>query len=413
MKPRLPVLANLAAICICSTQLLAAEPAKAPMGSSIAPQEVKSDAVDIRTGFPGGNVRVNQIKGATVNLGPDLRGDREWFYWYFEAKAHRPGRITFVFPPKLAGFKDGAIGFQGPGISTDGGKTWDWMGTKNGRGSSFYYEFTRKGQMVRFSSTLPYLHSDFERFLKANTKNTHLTKSVLTKSRGGRAVELIRIGAEGPGVRRVLITARHHANESVASFVLEGFLDEAISDRPSGQAFRKKYVAYVIPFVDKDGVERGDQGKNRRPHDHNREYNEKSIYPEITAIKKLDDEKNFEFTFDLHCPTLVMDIHQRLYFTGIKAPPKHNYANLVEFTKQIKLRLPKGAPHGPVVLPKPPTTKRPMNSHHFGFKKGKVMVATLEIPFAPPKPIMHPAALRQYGQSILGAWAHMTFIEPD
>ena len=39
------------------------------------------------------------------------------------------------------------------------------------------------------------------------------------------------------------------------------------------------YLVYVIPFVDIDGVENGDQGK-QAPHDHNRDYINSPIYPE-------------------------------------------------------------------------------------------------------------------------------------
>jgi len=377
------------------------------------PQSNKSDAVDIRTDFSGGNALVKDIKGDTVYIAPDLRGDREWFYWYFEVRANRPGRVTFSFPPTVAGFKDGAIGFQGPAVSDDLGKTWKWMGIDNGRGNSFFYDFIRDGETLRFSSTIPYLQAELDTFLQKNVGNSALTKSVLTRSREGRHVELLKIGNEAPGVQPVLVTGRHHANESIASYVLEGFLQEAISDSPSGVALRKKYVVYAIPFVDKDGVENGDQGKNRQPHDHNRDYGEKSIYPEIIAIRKLDAEKDFRFTFDIHCPTLVINIHQRMYFTGIESPPEHNLANLTEFAKEIKQRLPKGAPWGPVVLPKPPTERKPMNSHYFGFRKDMVMVATLEVPFAPPKTVMHPDALREYGKAILDAWVNTTFLESD
>jgi len=113
--------------------------------------------VTIVTDFPGGNVVVMQNEGNIVHVAPDLRGDRPWFYWNFEAQASKPGRVDFVFPEKVAGFKNGAIGFQGPAISTDLGKTWRWSGTDNVDGNSFFFDFVKVDQRVRFAVTIPYV----------------------------------------------------------------------------------------------------------------------------------------------------------------------------------------------------------------------------------------------------------------
>jgi hypothetical protein len=370
-------------------------------------------AVAISTDFPGGNVEVTANEGSAVHLAPDLRGDSPWFYWYFEATATKPGRVNFVFPEKVAGFKNGAIGLQGPAVSSDLGKIWKWMGVEQVKANSFYFDFTKAKQRVRFAVTIPYLQSHLDAFLKANESNPHLKKEVLTKSQDGLDVELLRIGAAGPNVQPMLVTGRHHAAETIASYVLEGFMQEAISDSASGKEFRKKYVLFSVPFVDKDGVEQGDQGKNRKPHDHNRDYGSQSIYPEIKAIKKLDEENDFRFSLDFHCPTLVMQDHQVMYFVGARERPQYNFQNVTELAGWIKKGLPKTAPYGPLVWLRSAKTPTPMNSHYFGFKKGSIVAATLEIPFAPPGKATDAKSCRKYGQVILAAWANTHFIEPD
>lgn len=95
--------------------------------------------------------------------------------------------------------------------------------------------------------------------------------NTLTKTRKGASSPLLVI-AGGKDAKNILLTARHHACEAIASYALEGFLEEALSDTPMGRAFREKYALHVVPFVDLDGVEAGDQGKGRKPHDHNRDY---------------------------------------------------------------------------------------------------------------------------------------------
>ena len=367
--------------------------------------------VEISTDFPGGNGKVERIDGATVHLSPDLRGDRPWFYWCVEVTPKQPGRVTFVTPEKVINFKNGAIGNQGPAVSTDRGKTWRWMGTGNVNENTFRYDFAKAGQPVRFAVTIPYVESDLSSFLKRHADNANLETSVLTKSRGGREVELLRVGEPGPERKAVMITARHHAAETIASYVFEGFIAAAMADTPAGKKFRERHVLFAVPFVDKDGVEAGDQGKNRKPHDHNRDYGEESIYPEIRAIKRLHEKQRFRYALDFHCPTLVMPDHQVMYFVGAKQHPKFNFENVSLFAERIKNGLPEGAPNGPLVWLRDEDDFSPKSSRYFGFQDGVIMSATLEIPFAPPGRKTDPESCRRYGRVMLEAFVNSKFAE--
>jgi hypothetical protein len=76
---------------------------------------------------------------------------------------------------------------------------------------------------------------------------------------------------------------------------------------------------FVVPFVDKDGVEDGDQGKNRRPRDHNRDYDNQSVHPETRAIREqvpLWAGDRIRVALDLHCPTLRGPTNETIYFVG-------------------------------------------------------------------------------------------------
>ena len=380
------------------------------VSAGLPAQAADNGAVTIRSDFPGGNVAVKKNEGGTVHVAPDLRGDSPWFYWCFEAKLSKAGRVTFVFPEKVIGFKNGAIGNQGPAISTDLGETWQWMGTEQVDGSSFFHDFKSENERVRFAVTIPYVQKNLDAFLKKHTGNVHLKTSVLTKSLNDRDVELLQIGKPGPDVKRVLVTGRHHAAETIASYVLEGFMQEAMSDSAAGQEFRSRYALFAVPFVDKDGVQQGDQGKNRKPHDHNRDYGDTSIYPEVQAIRKLDREQDFQFALDFHCPTLVMQDHQVMYFVGSKTHPRYNFDNVTEFASWIKKGLPKSAPYGPLVWLRDKAAPAPMNSTYFGYKDNSILAATIEIPFAPPGKATDPESCRSYGKAMLEAWVQTHFL---
>lgn len=368
--------------------------------------------------FPGGNVLVDKTEGNTVYISPDLRGGKPWFYWYFEAQSSQPGRATFLFKGP------GVIGVRGPAYSQDGGKNWQWMGADRienvpgpGDGEKakpqqgFSYQFTKANERVRFSVGIPYVQSNFDEFMAKQAGNPYLSRSVLTRSAKGRAVELVQIGKAGPGKRNMLLTARHHACEALASYVMEGFLTEALSESPAAQRFRENYVLYVVPFVDKDGVEDGDQGKNRPPHDHNRDYGDAPLYSEVKAIQELAARNPIQVALDLHCPALQGDIHEAFHFLGLGVPHVKN--NLDEYISWIDEERPPvlGSPLDYLAdASKPGAMSRNINAYYFATAPGALMAATLEIPYTQPKVPLDANLARQYGAGLLKALNRTTFV---
>ena len=382
------------------------------------PATAAEPMVKLTSDFPGGNVVVKENAGRSVELAPDLRGGRPWFYWYFEAEVVQPGRVTFTFadPPQL--------GARGPAVSIDDGNTWQWLGAEHvvfarprqkdsptRRVDTFSYDFSKRGQKVRFAVTIPYVQRNLDLFLKDHAANPHLTQGVLTKTLKGKPVELLQIGEPAQGRKAVLVTCRHHACESMASFAFEGFLAEAMSESERGREFRRKYVLYAVPIVDKDGVQAGDQGKNRSPHDHNRDYRPNGIYPEIAAIRELVEAKHVKLVLDFHDPLIRGESHTIFSFYGAKIP--HNYENTAELSRWMKEEGPPLIPSTHVWLKPPrepdPTVGEPC-ANYFARKQGMLMSVTLEAPYTPPHIEFDAAMARAYGAGTLRAWSRMDFI---
>jgi predicted deacylase len=98
----------------------------------------------------------------------------------------------------------------------------------------------------------------------------------------------------------------------IASYVLEGILEVALSDA----WYHENTEILAIPFVDKDGVEDGDQGKNRKPRDHNRDYSGESVHESTKALRDFApgwSDGKLKFAMDLHCPTLRGDHNETIY----------------------------------------------------------------------------------------------------
>jgi hypothetical protein len=121
-------------------------------------------------------------------------------------------------------------------------------------------------------------------------------------------VELIRLGGgRGQPGSKALVTVRHHACEMMASYVAEGLIEGFLADSETGHWLRDHVDCAVVPMVDRDGVEDGDQGKNRLPHDHKADYHGASIYPEVAALREFVARWSGgkpDVTFDLHNPAL-------------------------------------------------------------------------------------------------------------
>ena len=266
--------------------------------------------------FPGGNILQDGRDGDTLFLRQDLRDtEGHWFWWYFRARDCAGCRLLFSFT-------DGCVvGHRGPAVSRDGGRTWEWLGrdsvVRTEKGFAFEARFPDDAEDTRFAFSIPYVESDLLRF--ATARDGALRIEELCRSRHGRSVQLLRAGpAGGTAARRLLLTARHHACESIASFVLEGILEAATGPGPTARLLRRTEIL-AVPFVDKAGVEAGDQGKNRRPHDHNRDYVDNAIYPETIALRNLvlgDSVANPFAALDLHCPYMSGDLSRLVYVVG-------------------------------------------------------------------------------------------------
>ena len=258
-------------------------------------------AVTIDADYPGGNILVDGIDGDVVRLRPDLRDTTTWwFYWNFRVRGAAGRTLTFAFSGQ------DPIGVRGPAVSTDRGAAWAWLGAETVKDGSFRYTFAEDCTEARFAFTYPYLENDLDTFLARHNLNGHIQTAELCTTAQGLTVCRLHAGRQDAASCPVVaLFCRHHACETMANFVLEGVFKTIAGDTSEGRWLRRHASIVAVPLVDKDGVERGDQGKNRAPHDHNRDYTAESIYPEVRAIRAFLPEwagENLALGLDLHCP---------------------------------------------------------------------------------------------------------------
>ena len=238
----------------------------------------------IHQNFIGGNIVVKEEKEGGFILENEIRDSAEdWFYWAFCIEGAEGKELTFEFGKNR-------LGYFGPAVSYDL-KNWHWLGST--AETSFTYRFSKEESKVYFAHHMLY-HPD--RFLEFADRHG-LAVREFCKGYKGSSVPCVKFG---DGTQSIILTARHHACESTGNYVLEGVL-ESLAENPIPDT-----RVLCVPFVDYEGVIRGDQGKGRLPHDHNRDYDaqgaESSIYPECAEIIKYAEKYGCRFGFDFHSP---------------------------------------------------------------------------------------------------------------
>ena len=235
----------------------------------------------IHSDFEGGNIKFLGQEGDTVLLQNDLRDTiGDWFYWAFCVEGAEGQSLTFSFDKNW-------VGYHGAAVSHDG-INWHWSESREGE-NAFTYTFAENESKVYFAHDLMYSPA---RLFKVFDE-LGVTSSALCKSKKGRDVPYLTLGN---GRKNVFLTSRHHACESTGTYVMEGFIREFLENPIEDVRL------HVIPFIDCDGVYDGDQGKNRDPHDHNRDYIDEPVYPETAALMKLAREEGAYFGVDFHSP---------------------------------------------------------------------------------------------------------------
>ena len=363
----------------------------------------------ITAAFPGGNIRVLEIGDRTVRLAPDMRDSAgEWFYWRFHASFPCAGTWRFEFATR-------AVGSRGPAVRRAGWRGWRWLSDAPFE-SIDAFEWTATGpETVDFCQCVPYLPEDWAAFVSALAESPCVTTRELCRSRKGRAVPMLRI-REGAPTAAVLLTCRHHAQESMASFALEGAIRTLASDEPWARDFRRRFEVVAVPFVDRDGVEDGDQGKNRRPHDHNRDYGAPGgvhLHPECAAIDDLLGTLRPVLVLDLHSPWLRGGpTNEHPYIVGIDCD--RTRAAVERFSALLERHCPPEAPYRAAdTLPFGAYWNTGANyaqgtglALHAAAKPFTLLSNTLEIPFANFRDkTQTPETVRAFGRGVAAAIA--------
>lgn len=277
---------------------------------------LESRALSLHTDFPGGSAEVHVLDAAAgrIEISPSHHDERGWpCWWYFRVDGARAGqKIALTIRPNRKPFRAEqrlAASWSLPArpvISVDD-VTWTQIeqtgviDKESGR-----YEITAPAERFWLAWGPPFLPSHAEALLaEIATRVPEAERFELARTRQGRPVNGIRLGKAG-APQAVWVQARQHAWETGGSWVGRGFLEWVAGDDPAAVALRERAEIFFIPIMDVDNVVLGSGGKEAVPRDHNRDWADQPVYPEVAAAQRqllaLIEAGRLRVFLDLHNP---------------------------------------------------------------------------------------------------------------
>ena len=270
----------------------------------------------ISCNFPGGNgVWTIDAEQQIITLKPDLRDStEEWFYWSIAIDGPRAGGWVIQLPNDLC------LSGAGPAISRDHWRSWEWLTSEFVDLDAGRFQLPEGGETLYLAVAPPYTMAHWQRACARWQQDAGFSLAMIGTSAAGRAIPVAQFG-NPDGKHLLCLSARHHCCEMQANRIIDGFCSAIMSETSAGASWLKDNASiHVIPFIDIDGVEAGDQGKNRAPHDHNRDYGSATRWPETEAYRNYVQKLNKipDIGFDIHCPWIRRDRNETAFIVGLE-----------------------------------------------------------------------------------------------
>lgn len=127
-------------------------------------------------------------------------------------------------------------------------------------------------------------------------QNDFAELSVIGKSKQGREMPMITIGNES-SKKALMIISRQHPPEVTGFLAMKSFIETISGDSDLAVRFRERFVTFVVPLMNPDGVDNGHWRHNFGGIDLNRDWQEFN-QPETSNVKRFLEAKAAEdYTF--------------------------------------------------------------------------------------------------------------------
>jgi len=294
--------------------------ASTPVTAGAVDAASDESALSVSTDFPGGSAEVRSVDAdaGIVHIHPALRAKQGWpCWWYLRVDGLNAGQeLTLKVSRNPKPFRGGSVlaaAWAQPDravLSTDNATWTQTPPCRKTKDRAAVYRFTAPAETIWLAWGPPFLPSHADELLaRIEASTPGAERFELARTRGDRPVWGIRLGggtAKETAEYGVWVQARQHAWEAGSSWVARGFIEWVAGDDPAAVELRRKATVWFIPIMDVDNVAEGAGGKEAVPRDHNRDWSDEPVYPEVAAAQKqlreLDKAGRLDLFIDLHNP---------------------------------------------------------------------------------------------------------------
>lgn len=271
-----------------------------------------------------------------------------WYAFKVWSESSKNISVRFVYPPRVRHRYNAKI-------SRDG-KQWSEAGSgsfSRNEADSNYVLKLKVGKDTTWVAAQELITSvDIKNWITALKKNAFVSSSIIGTTAEQRDIPEFTIG--NPDSKNViLITGRNHPPEVTGHYALQAFVETLTGNTDLAKEFRKKFLVYVVPLLNPDGVDGGFWRNNSGGIDLNRDWSEFN-QPESRALRdfldaRIGDRKKLLFSIDFH------STWDDIYYT-VDPALKGNLPDFVpEWLGKVKDGIPGYTPHVKPLYFNPPT----------------------------------------------------------
>lgn len=258
----------------------------------------------IDSNFDSGNIKVidaskqNDIR-LEINSDPGPEGFFQWFH--FRVTGARDCDLTFrIMNAGKAAYAPGWNGYR-PCMSYDR-ENWFRIDAEYADGI-LKFSHTPMFDSVYFAYFAPYSRERYRDFIARCQVSPLSRLSIVGETLDGEEMDMLTIGKNGPGKKRIWAIARQHPGETMASWWMEGFVGRLLDENdPLSRKALEKAVFYIVPNMNPDGSRRGHLRTNAAGANLNREWQNPTLErsPEVYYVANKMQELGLDFCLDVH-----------------------------------------------------------------------------------------------------------------
>ena len=342
---RVPVVARRLAVAVALAWTSAA------CNGSTEPGPQPSISIDFEGASLGSWERVG---GDTIAI--SIREDTgfpQGFWFSFQVDAGLGRDLVFRVVDNNSLYGSGNWGTKQPVASSDGGETWTRVAAASVERGIFTFRHRPASEAERIALTLPYPFSRWLEVLASIESEAFVRRvEILGQSLDGNPLHLVEVSdpsVPDDGKSLVWAVARQHPGEPEGSYMIEGFLDWILGDAPGAVDLRRKARILLVPFLNPDGVIRGNQRVNRAGLDLNRQWasphpaTSPTVLAAIEAILAArNDGLGVRIMLDFHGAPLARS--NFFYFNQESDVPPSLYAEMLDLMEAAVLANPEFVP---------------------------------------------------------------------